>query len=157
MQNNGVCMYRIDIYPTAELIESYKTMKPILYTSFLGCIFLVMALTFYMFNRYIQRRNAKVVMAAAKSNAIVSTIFPSTVRDRLFQSADAHAAASTGLKAFLKSDQQTGEEGGTDELLYQTKPIADLFPEVCILSCAYGICAFVISYMYIPIIFLLFL
>jgi hypothetical protein len=141
LMDDGVCMYSITIYPTAELIASFKSMKPALYTGIIGCIFFVMALTFFIFNRYIQRRNKKVVLAAAKSNAIVSTIFPSTVRDRLFQSTDSHVAATTGLKAFLKSGQQSGDDSERDGLLYQTKPIADLFPEVCIIVCHFEMLA----------------
>jgi hypothetical protein len=130
--DHGVCMYDISIYPSAALVASYKSMKPVLYKSVIGCIFIIMAVTFYIFNRYIHRRNNKVVLAAAKSNAIVSTIFPSTVRYRLFQS-DAtngftkHAAASTGLKAFLKSGEQSRQD---EEGVLTSKPIADLFPVV---------------------------
>jgi hypothetical protein len=140
----GVCMYDIAIYPTSDLIASYKSMRPTLFTCIIGCIFFIMALTFYMFNRYIQRRNEKVVLAAAKSNAIVSNIFPSTVRDRLFQSdsaagfaTDTHVAASTGIKAFLKAGQQSREVEESNSLLYQTQPIADLFPKVCVTLCVF--------------------
>jgi hypothetical protein len=133
----GVCLYDIYIYPTAELIDSFKTGKPTVYTTAVGLVFFLMAGTFFMFNRYIQIRNNKVVLAAAKSTAIVSTIFPSSVRDRLFANAyspgnevNQAAVPSRGMKEFLNTSNSQINTKNDGSLLYDTKPIADLFPEV---------------------------
>jgi hypothetical protein len=59
------------------------------------------------------------------------------VRERLMQSETSdgfaigtHAAASTGLKAFLRSGQAARDKQDVNEIVHETKPIADLFPEV---------------------------
>jgi hypothetical protein len=126
------CLYYIDIYPSEDLYESYKTSRPIVYTSVIASIFSVMIMTFVIFNWFIQQRNRKVVVTAARSHAIVSVMFPTNVRDRLYGSNEngsgkRHLAATTGLKDFLTG----GEQSDLDEdYMYKSKPIADLFPEV---------------------------
>jgi hypothetical protein len=135
MKDAGVCVYELYVYPSKDLIQSYTTKKPAVYTCLTGCVFLIMAMTFYMFNRYIQLRNSKVILAAARSNAIVSNIFPSTVRDRLLREEgkkkkeSRYLAVSSGIRDFLHTGESCFDEDD-GELVYQVKPIADLFPEV---------------------------
>jgi class 3 adenylate cyclase len=81
--------------------------------------------------RFVQARNTKVVGAAARSSAIVSSLFPEAVRERLMaQQMD--DAKSRNLKGFLASDKSdlTTEN---KSMLFLTKPIADLFPETTII------------------------
>jgi hypothetical protein len=133
----GGCLYYIDIYPSEALYNSYQTNRPSLYTSVIALIFFVMIMTFLIFNWFIQQRNKKVVMTAARSNAIVAAMFPTSVRERLFNSDEGeprsgkrHLAATTGLKDFLAG----GDKQDLDEdFVYKSKPIADLFPEVSVL------------------------
>jgi hypothetical protein len=134
----GGCLYYIDIYPSEALYNSYQTNRPSLYTSVIAFIFFIMIMTFFIFNWFIQKRNKKVVMTAARSNAIVAAMFPTSVRDRLFNSEEResgngsgkrHLAATTGLKDFLAG----GDKQDLDEdFVYKSKPIADLFPEVSV-------------------------
>jgi hypothetical protein len=139
LANPAVLIYNLDIYPSRALMDSYKTSKPILYTTLIGGIFFVMAVTFFMFNRYIQQRNKKVVRAAARSNAIVSTIFPSNIRERLYNDVATGSdrkrslATSSELKQFIRSTTKDGNNDEPDideDIISRSKPIADLFPEV---------------------------
>jgi hypothetical protein len=133
----GGCLYYLDIYPTEALYYSYQTNRPSSYTSVIAMIFFAMIMTFFIFNWFIQQRNKKVVMTAARSNAIVAAMFPTSVRERLFNSDEGetrsgkrHLAATTGLKDFLAG----GDKQDLDEdFVYKSKPIADLFPEVSVL------------------------
>lgn len=135
-QEAGVCLYSFDAYPTSSLREHYRTSKPQTYTGVVAAIFILMALTFLMYDRFIQKRNEKVINAAARSNAIVSTLFPSNVRDRLFAEAKEQEAQGnrwlapkSGLKNFLTE----GEAKTDDDMMFKSKPIADLFPETSIM------------------------
>jgi class 3 adenylate cyclase len=131
----GACQYFFDAYPTSSLRESYRSNKPQTYAAVVGVIFFLMALTFFMYDRFIQRRNEKVINAAARSNAIVAALFPSNVRDRLFAEANEEGgtkgnrwlAPKSGLKDFLATPAVD------DNMIFQTKPIADLFPETTIM------------------------
>jgi hypothetical protein len=132
---NG-CLYYVEIYPSKALYESYQTNRPTVYTCVIALIFFIMIMTFLIFNWFIQQRNKKIVMTAARSNAIVAALFPTSVRERLFNpngegsSGKRHLAATTGLKDFLAG----GESRDLDEdYIYKSKPIADLFLETTVM------------------------
>jgi hypothetical protein len=71
-------------------------------------------LVFLIFNRYVEQRQALVLNQAIKSTAIVTSLFPEAVRDRLM--AAEYASGKTRLKSFV--------DGNEDDALGQ--PIADL-------------------------------
>jgi hypothetical protein len=141
----GSCAYKFVLYPTRTFEDEYRTSLPLVMTLIVGCIFAVMASTFFLYDCFVQRRNAKVLSVAARSGAIVSSLFPSTVRDRLFdqgkpsddipQGSERSTTKSTNkFKHFMEGERDNmdlGEEGDDDIL--KTKPIADLFPATTIL------------------------
>jgi class 3 adenylate cyclase len=81
------------------------------------------------------------VATALRTNAIVSSLFPSTVRDRVMKEAEEQAERDMGnpsmfpsinnrLKNFLEDGPgDSGKQDGT----FLTKPIADLFPETTLM------------------------
>jgi hypothetical protein len=85
---------------------------------------------------YVQRRNEKVILAAARSTAIVSSLFPSNIRDRLYkdqeeqQEKQRHKAGN--LKNFLR-DGGNNMIDGISDTQFSSKPLADLFPETTVL------------------------
>jgi len=107
--------------------------------------------TFIVYDNFVRRRNDKVVNAAAQSNAILSSLFPSNVRDRLFaekvgekqgqgskKTSSGGGGTKTRLRSFLDTDgasvPMTGDAGIDGEGLgYEGKPIADLFPDTTIM------------------------
>jgi hypothetical protein len=101
----------------------------------------------------VQGRNSKVVDAAARSNAILSSLFPSNVRNRLFAEMDEEGGAGTVGAPRAKhsfdtnndsADQETAPvtDTETEQLGYAGKPIADLFPETTV-SCLAGVYSFI--------------
>jgi hypothetical protein len=76
-----------------------------------------------------------VILAAARSTAIVSSLFPSNIRDRLFkdqeeQEKQRHKAGN--LKNFLR-DGGNNMIDGISDTQFSSKPLADLFPETTVL------------------------
>lgn len=70
-----------------------------------------MGLTFAAYDYFSNRRNRKVVDAAAKFNSIVSSLFPENVRDRLFADAEEKMRKKEKIKAFQNIDEFVlGEE-----------------------------------------------
>jgi hypothetical protein len=147
----GECHYTVAMYPSEQLRDRYHTSTPAIYTMFVGMIFGLMALTFFMFNRFIRLRNEKVLITAARYRAIVSSIIPSNIRDRILGENDIgqpKLAATSSLKDFLKGGEKKEEE--EDDFMFKAKPIADLFPEVsrylaclvCLVCLPVCICAF---------------
>jgi class 3 adenylate cyclase len=84
------------------------------------------SITFF-FLRFVQSRNKKVENVAARSNAIVSSLFPSNVRDRLL-------AENLDVKVTKgRNRSKDGNSHVNDVAVYKSKPIADLFPETTVL------------------------
>jgi len=96
-------------------------------------------LVFAIFDFTFLRRQEKVMAEANRTNAIVSSLFPSTVRDRLLNEAQAKVETENKktqnpsmfgnkhrMKTFLN-------ETGLSELPCDSKPIAVSFPAVTVM------------------------
>jgi class 3 adenylate cyclase len=148
----GHCVYTFVVYPTKEFEDTYHSNLPVLMTSVVAAAFCFIILTFLGYDWFVQRRNEKVVGAAARSNAIISTLFPKNVRDRLFEEKEKEMEEeenkesanrnrdAPGTKARLTSflnneseDQDSEDDAYDEDFMYKSKPIADLFPETTIL------------------------
>ena len=107
--------------------------------------FFVFIAVFVLYDLMVQRRNSKVVSKAKKTNAIVSALFPSNVRDRLLRDAEEQAAIAERDKkkkfafgAAQKEQLKTFlDEDGAHAVAHPfgTKPIADLFVSIVVHRC----------------------
>jgi class 3 adenylate cyclase len=149
----ATCSFLIKMYPSEELHDALTTNAPVQWTIFVAGIFLVLALGFLIYDLFVQKRQNRVISDAARSNAIVSSLFPAEVRDRLFgkdkkdEDVDYHSHLPENSKFRLKNylaeeDGINGGEEPTDEAVaqanakadvYDTKPIADLFPNTTVM------------------------
>jgi class 3 adenylate cyclase len=148
---SGHCVYTFTVYPTKELEDEYHSKLPVLMTLVVATAFCLMILTFLAYDWFVQRRNQMVVGAAARANAILSTLFPKNIRDRLFeerkleeenkiagQKKTLHELSGNKVRLsnFLIEARDLNAEdtdADDDDFMYKTKPIADLFPETTIL------------------------
>lgn len=133
------------MYPSVEYDGGSvsKSTTAIMYTTAILLSFVVMAIIFLIYDRFVRSRNEKVVIAAARSNAIVSSLFPSNVRARLLAEKgtdEDNTGKGKGrndpnrstLKGFLAGETQQDTEM-QDADVYKSKPIADLFPETTVM------------------------
>lgn len=138
------CVYDIYTYSSTGFHEQTWSELPMVFTITVSLVFISTMLIFCMYDCFVRRRNEKVVNVAAQSNAIISSLFPTNVRDRLFQEAKENQkkqtkhgkAPKSSLQTMLKSgklNDTTNEEEDDDDFMYKSKPIADLFPETTIL------------------------
>lgn len=127
----GHCAYSLSLYFSSDFSSTtknhLKTISPIVMTT----IFVVMAAIFCIYDRFVYRRNAKIVDTAARSNEILSSMFPSQVRDRLYAETERRKTVDSKSKSSL--DDKIGDAETTDAEFYKSKPIADLFPATTIL------------------------
>jgi hypothetical protein len=82
-QHEADCDLTIHVYPTKELYDSMKSNNPVFFTSAVVFIFLLTSIVFVLYDCLVQRRQEKVMTSAQQTNAIVSSLFPAQVRDRL--------------------------------------------------------------------------
>ena len=161
------CTYSISIYPSQAFVSTYENKEPVYWTVFVVGILLFTFVSFFVYDLFVQKRQFKYLTSAAKSNAIVSALFPEEVRDRLFgkdNSAEKHIeqklpeSSKFRLRSYLSTenghahevdDQSTGNLSASERIpeqkemavpnaevgvdMYQTKPIADLFPNTTIM------------------------
>jgi hypothetical protein len=78
------CIYSIAVYPTQEYESIYLTSWPIVYTLVVAALTLLAVSLFVIYVYLADRRQRQVLDSAAKSNAIIKSLFPAVVRDRLF-------------------------------------------------------------------------
>lgn len=81
----GHCEYSFVLYASQTFKDDSSTNTPVIFTVVVAVVFVVVVATFFMYDRFVQRRNSKVVDAATRSNAILSSLFPKNVRERLFE------------------------------------------------------------------------
>eukprot|EP00536_Pseudo-nitzschia_multiseries_P000778 jgi/Psemu1/233997/estExt_Genewise1.C_90167 len=130
------CAYTVTTYPSDLMKSKYVTNEPILYTIIAVGIFVFTALVFVGYDKLVAMRQRKVMKTAVKSTTIVSSLFPSNVRDRLLEgNADEknNARNMTGsifqpTKSRLRTFLNDGDSSNDS-----TKPIADLFTDTTVL------------------------
>ena len=123
------------IYPNSVFHESYNSATPEIFAGVVALTFIAVAVVFCVYDMFVQRRNNKLIDRAARSNAIVSSMFPGAIRDRLIgnDSSDGITKRNSGgngkrkLKTFL-NEGGSGEDNDTN-----AKPLADLFLETTVL------------------------
>eukprot|EP00934_Nitzschia_sp_Nitz4_P002155 Nitzschia sp. Nitz4//scaffold6_size259037//151917//155608//NITZ4_001087-RA/size259037-processed-gene-0.270-mRNA-1//-1//CDS//3329556932//2155//frame0 len=155
------CAYDLHVYPSSSMENEYKTSDPLVFMSVAVAIFLFTSLVFVYYdingkklhgkashrgtipNRRdvfsVERRQAKVMQSAVQSNAIVASLFPSNVRERLFQheqqveSYGKFEHNKTRIKSFLSDSSNGNKPLDVQENPSSQTPIADLFPQCTVL------------------------
>ena len=161
-KTKGHCVMYLDVYSSAEFEDSHKSKLPWIFTLVIAVLFFCMAMVFVFYNRCVHIRNQKVLNAAARSSALIRSLFPSNVHERLFSA----QAASQGISSKTKTSNSNNnngkkvaeskpqypvslkryfDDGGADDNhniidmddddsdMFKSKPIADLFPETTIM------------------------
>ncbi len=127
-QSVSGCENSVHIYPTQEFHDTCMTNRPMLYTSFAICLFLLTAGSFHLYDVMIQRRHKKIIKAATLSNALVTSLFPENVRSRIIREESKRRRAGNPETPSLEA-----KSNASIELPKGGKPIADLFPRATVL------------------------
>jgi Adenylate and Guanylate cyclase catalytic domain len=129
--NMAHCRYKLYVYPSQDTEAKYVNSEPITYTLMVAGVFLVTSLIFILYDWLVTRRQRIVMKKAVQSAAIVSSLYPKQVRDRMFQEGSGNKT-SDAWRASLQS-----ENGDRIDLTsYNTehaqsgRPIADTY-EAC--------------------------
>lgn len=154
------CSFSTRIYPTDEWSESYFTSNPYTYAAAVVSCFIVTTLVFVIYDCFVQKRNRAVMESATKTSQIVSSLFPSNVRDRLMDeltpvtedpkkrqswpnaseiaknmitpNGDDHSSsANHSMRDMSMRDDSV--HCMTSDRIFGSQPIADLFPNTTIM------------------------
>lgn len=134
--NQEGCPYSLHIYPSQAFYDDYSTNNPVVVTCSVAITFVFMAAMFLLYDRLVERRQRLVMFKANQSTALVSSLFPKNVRDRLLADtpdrnvnhikSNTFTSASRRVKTFLA-------DGSTDKQHDGEQPIADLFPHATVM------------------------
>jgi hypothetical protein len=139
---DGGCFHSFNAYPSTAFREQYETSNPVVYTSVILLAFGFTAFVYILYDKMVQRRQKKVLSTAARSTAIVKSLFPKGVGQRLIDEAEERDAAKndtrasfSGQKSHLK-EYLTNGAGDWDkrDQPRHSKPLADLFPQTTVRS-----------------------
>jgi len=141
-----LCVHELFVYPTQEFRESYNTVKPLAYTLVVVLSFIFTGAMFVIYDILIARRHQRTMLNAVRTNALVASLFPANVRDRILENAQMKSMAQSSktssnlrgsLKGYLNSDGYSSRTESTDadgDLIYDHENvIADLFPHTTVM------------------------
>mmetsp|Transcript_10346 Transcript_10346/g.22776 ORF Transcript_10346/g.22776 Transcript_10346/m.22776 type:complete len:1195 (-) Transcript_10346:89-3673(-) len=151
----GHCLYSYHMYASQEYEDKYRDKSALGLTMVVASTFFFIIMVFFLYDWFLKRRNSKVLDVAAKTSAIVASLFPTNVRDRLLNAAanDAKTTPTLSdaksddtrnrmkLKNFLQSEVEIDSTTNVDDQsndhaelhVYGSKPIADIFPDTTIM------------------------
>ena len=111
------CRFSVDVYPTRAFRDSHVSKTPKVFAVVIAGTFLLMIAVFVIYDLIVQRRNRVLVLNAARSNAIVTSLFPKNIRDRMVAQEETEG-----------DNRKKGSKAGP-----KGPPIADLYLESTIL------------------------
>ena len=132
---SGHCQYKMHLYPTSRLWSAYDSDTPEAFAAVVATCFFFIALSLYIYDVSVIRRNEKLVVKAAQSSSIVTSLFPDNIRERLVAAREGshtidknpHGLGERSLRGFLRDDSNYHVDG------VRSKPLADLFLETTVL------------------------
>lgn len=135
--NDEFCPYWVKVYPSSRMEDQYKTNDPVVFTVVAVCIFLFTSVVFLGYDFLNTTRQKRIMASALQTNAIVSSLFPNVVRDRVLNPGVVGATESSAfnegtpklrLKSYLREDvkKATGQES-------KSSPIAEFFSDTTVL------------------------
>jgi hypothetical protein len=130
------CHFDLVIYPSDEFAQAYQSGDPILYALIVVGTFLFTAVVFYVYDTY-QLSKQKVVLAAkARAEAVVSSLFPQHVGEKLMeeQGQRLRRKSNNSNRGHIGEKPEAGGSASLESgIRYQSKPIADLFPNTSVM------------------------
>jgi class 3 adenylate cyclase len=121
---------RLSLYPTEEFEESFYTNEAIYFTVGVIAIFASTSLVFCIYDVSVRRRQSKVMARVIRQDKIVSNMFPTAIRDRLYankRQQDGDNNNSRGDPEGLDIDDDL--DGGE---MFGGAPLAELYPNVTV-------------------------
>jgi class 3 adenylate cyclase len=122
--NETNCVYKIRAYPSQEFEESHTTDQPMAYALALAAVFDFTSVVFLLYDYYVERRQKVVMKSAQQSGALVSSLFPEAVRDRIYEEQEAKNKKG-GDDWFENNPEKTSPE--------KSAAIANLHPDCSVL------------------------
>lgn len=127
----GHCRYSMHVYPSDTFKSAYDSNTPEIFATVVAITFVVVALVFFTYDVFVQKRNTNLTFKAAQSSSIVTSLVPEHLRSRLEEQASRPVALRKSLKNYLSNGDMSNSSD--DNTSSTHKPLADLFLNTTIL------------------------
>jgi Adenylate and Guanylate cyclase catalytic domain len=133
--NNDHCSYKVRVYPSQATEDAYVNNTPFLYTVLVASIFLFTSLIFIAYDLLLARRQRIIMEKAVQTSAIVSSLYPKQVRDRLFDMDTNSSGSFTWMATRGNKEGQTQDRVDMEASARKPagRPIADLYENCTVL------------------------
>jgi hypothetical protein len=127
---SSYCPPSIMIYPTTTYTEQFNTKQPVYMTLTVALVFVFAISVFIAYDRLVERRQKIVLTKALRSTAIVTSLFPQNIAERLMQ----QQATDEKNRKTMNNNQRLRSfvANGENNLDISSAPIADLFPNATV-------------------------
>jgi hypothetical protein len=127
----GNCMPEFYIYPSHDFVEAFSSNLPKIAAAFVASTFVLMAISFFFFDLFLQRRNKTLLEAAIRGNVVLSSLFPTNIRGRILEVANEDSNCNLAFLTPTLTSRQSSplslDFGST------SSQIADLFPNTTVM------------------------
>jgi Adenylate and Guanylate cyclase catalytic domain len=131
------CPITLHVYPSDDMKEKYTTHDPIIFSVAALLIFAFTSLVFFLYDSSVQHRQQTVMKTAVQSTAIVSSLFPANVRERIYPMNGVPTAKNKfgallpeSTKGILHKFLIDGKE--PQNAIRDSGPIAHLYPDTTV-------------------------
>lgn len=132
----GHCIFSITVYSSGVFYATSTTSTPVLFAFMVALIFFMVAMMFILYDVFVQKRNSIVIDSAVRATAVLASLFPKSVRDRMFKekmeeeqlTKKCNLTAKSHLKDYLQvNDGKHHQHHSHDVRVQDENPIADLY------------------------------
>jgi Adenylate and Guanylate cyclase catalytic domain len=128
------CPFTIYLYPSREYESIYVTNNAIIFSISVVLIFAFVSLVFVVYDANVERRQKVVLNSAEKTSAIVSSLFPSAIRDQMLQARDGNeqnAKSKAAMGRFFHG-AYSADMSSIPNADMSTKAMANLYPDTTV-------------------------
>ena len=128
--NENFCPFVLHVFPSDTKRDQHKSNEPYLFAICAVIIFIFTAAVFLLYDFWVERRQRLVMNTAIRSTAIVSSLYPTSVRERLYtESQDKQATKKRSLFGLDQERTLVSPFQGMVPERVESAPIADLFAD----------------------------
>ncbi|CAJ1939123.1 unnamed protein product [Cylindrotheca closterium] len=129
------CNFRMTVHPMAGAQDKITRDIPFLGFIIAALLLVFLVVVFFYYNRLVKERQHKLLSTAKRSNAVVSSLFPEAVQNRLMQEVAGGPGDRRQIIKKSGSREDVFQEESKDTLAGERKgkAIADFFPAVTIM------------------------
>ena len=109
--NQEYCQYTLRLYPSKDMESMYTSNKATIFLLVTLCTFAILTILFIAYDSRVERRQRKVMSTAVRSTALVSSLFPASVQEQLYNTNTEKERAPATKNLFQRTASDENDAG----------------------------------------------